>query len=420
MARLPAQDRRKFGPLGWNIRYDFTDGDLNVSLAQLQEYLDKCGRGGERCEGPSRGECDVVMPRVPSWQRLLSSPRGSSSARPPPPLALPRYEEVPFKVLRFLFTEINYGGRVTDDKDRRLINNLITSFCGPELLAPGYAFSPSGTYTVPDAAAAGVRDHLELLRGLPIVPRPEIFGLHENADITCDQVRSWMTRHAHAPRQAPHTRTRAGWRAGQAGRKPAVRTCAPSEPHPRPPPTPNRNPCQNETYDMCATLLALQPRVASGGGSSQEEVIGALAADILARLPPPFDVEAVAERYPTTYRESMNTVLTQECIRCAGPGPAPGGGLACVTARAGTARRPAALLPSPPLMSPHLRSCPSPSPPPRSYNALLGCMASSLGETLKALKGLVVMSPELEKVAYAMYDNQVRRGGRPDGEGQNA
>ncbi len=36
-----AQDRRKFGALGWNIRYDFTDGDLAVSLAQLNEYLDK-------------------------------------------------------------------------------------------------------------------------------------------------------------------------------------------------------------------------------------------------------------------------------------------------------------------------------------------------------------------------------------------
>lgn len=35
------QDRRKFGPLGWNIRYEFTDGDLSVSLAQMQEYLDK-------------------------------------------------------------------------------------------------------------------------------------------------------------------------------------------------------------------------------------------------------------------------------------------------------------------------------------------------------------------------------------------
>ena len=35
------QDRRKFGPLGWNIRYEFTDGDLSVSLTQMQEYLDK-------------------------------------------------------------------------------------------------------------------------------------------------------------------------------------------------------------------------------------------------------------------------------------------------------------------------------------------------------------------------------------------
>lgn len=37
-------------------------------------------------------------------------------------------------MLRFLFTEINYGGRVTDDKDRRLINNLIDTFCGTDVL----------------------------------------------------------------------------------------------------------------------------------------------------------------------------------------------------------------------------------------------------------------------------------------------
>ncbi|KXZ54227.1 hypothetical protein GPECTOR_5g319 [Gonium pectorale] len=244
------QDRRKFGPLGWNIRYDFTDGDLHVSLAQLQEYLDK-------------------------------------------------YNEIPFKVLRFLFTEINYGGRVTDDKDRRLINNLIYTFCGPQVLEPGYAFSPSGVYAVPPAPVASVRDHLELLRAYPLLPRPEIFGLHDNADITCDQ---------------------------------------------------------NETYDMFATLLALQPRVASGGSTSQESVIGEMAADILGRLPPQFDVEAVSAAYPTTYKESMNTVLTQECIR---------------------------------------------------YNNLLAVMRRSLAETIKALKGLVVMSPELEGVAYSMYDNQV-------------
>jgi hypothetical protein len=53
------------------------------------------------------------------------------------------------RVLQFLFTEINYGGRVTDDKDRRLINTLISSFCAPQVLQEGYAFSPSGTYAVP-------------------------------------------------------------------------------------------------------------------------------------------------------------------------------------------------------------------------------------------------------------------------------
>lgn len=57
---------------------------------------------------------------------------------------LNQYDEIPFRVLRFLFTEINYGGRVTDDKDRRLINNLISTFCGEDVLSDGYSFSPSG------------------------------------------------------------------------------------------------------------------------------------------------------------------------------------------------------------------------------------------------------------------------------------
>jgi dynein heavy chain len=32
-------------------------------------------------------------------------------------------------------------------------------------------------------------------------------------------------------------------------------------------------------------------------------------------VPSVFDVEAVLQQYPTSYKESMNTVLTQECIR---------------------------------------------------------------------------------------------------------
>eukprot|EP00878_Enallax_costatus_P015185 GHUV01015897.1.p1 GENE.GHUV01015897.1~~GHUV01015897.1.p1 ORF type:complete len:755 (+),score=209.16 GHUV01015897.1:720-2984(+) len=244
------QDRRKFGPLGWNIRYDFTDGDLSVSLAQLQEYLDS-------------------------------------------------YETPPFRVLQFLFTEINYGGRVTDDKDRRLINTLITNFCGSPVLEEGYAFSPSETYKVPGCET--VAQFREVIGSFPLVPSPEIFGLHDNADITCQQA---------------------------------------------------------ETYGLLGTLLGLQPRSSSGGGAgnSQEEIVGRLAQGILDKLPAAFDVEAVSAQYPTTYKESMNTVLAQEAIR---------------------------------------------------YNALLAVINSSLKATLKALKGLVVMSPDLEKVVNSLYDNQV-------------
>lgn len=57
---------------------------------------------------------------------------------------LDQYPDIPFRVLRFLVTEINYGGRVTDDKDRRLMNNLINNFLGPKVLDPEYKFSASG------------------------------------------------------------------------------------------------------------------------------------------------------------------------------------------------------------------------------------------------------------------------------------
>lgn len=41
------------------------------------------------------------------------------------------------------------------------------------------------------------------------------------------------------------------------------------------------------------------------------------------------------------------------------------------------------------------------------YNGLLAMITLSLKECLKALKGLVVMSPDLEDVATSVYNNQV-------------
>lgn len=67
-------------------------------------------------------------------------------------------------MLRFLFTEINYGGRVTDDKDRRLINTLVNNFCGSEVLQEGYHFSPSGAYHTAGCETVKEVGDLEVMR----------------------------------------------------------------------------------------------------------------------------------------------------------------------------------------------------------------------------------------------------------------
>jgi dynein heavy chain len=137
-------------------------------------------------------------------------------------------------VIRVLCGEINYGGRVTDDKDRRLMMSMLEIFIDAPVLQDGYSFSPSGTYLTPTITT--VEEFLAMIKGLPLVPEPEIFGLHANADITCDQT---------------------------------------------------------DTYTTFETVLSLQPRVSSGGGLAREDVIEAAAQDILSRCPKPFDLDQV-------------------------------------------------------------------------------------------------------------------------------
>ena len=107
---------------------------------------------------------------------------------------------------------------------------------------------------------------------------------------------------------------------------------------------------------MFSTVLSLQPRAASGGGKSREELLDEIAADISARVPPVFNLEAVSDAYPTLYTESMNTVLQQECIR---------------------------------------------------YNKVLAKLHTTLKDVRKGLKGEVVMTAELEDMGTSLFNNQV-------------
>jgi dynein heavy chain len=82
-----------------------------------------------------------------------------------------------------MVAEANYGGRVTDPMDRRLIKIMLGGFFCEEILKEGYKFSESGIYYAPkegdlDSYMGYIKEQL------PLYDNPEVFGLHTNANIT--------------------------------------------------------------------------------------------------------------------------------------------------------------------------------------------------------------------------------------------
>jgi len=51
------------------------------------------------------------------------------------------FDEIPFEAVTYLTGECNYGGRITDDWDRRTINTILNKFCCPQVVEnPYYLF----------------------------------------------------------------------------------------------------------------------------------------------------------------------------------------------------------------------------------------------------------------------------------------
>uniref|UniRef100_A0A6P7FR39 Dynein heavy chain 7, axonemal-like n=1 Tax=Diabrotica virgifera virgifera TaxID=50390 RepID=A0A6P7FR39_DIAVI len=202
------QERRTFGPLGWNIQYGFNDSDFDISVQQLQMFINE--------------------------------------------------SDDPYEALTYLIGECNYGGRVTDDWDRRLIVTILADYINPLVVADKrYTFSGAGKcYGLPERSDYQI--YINHINAMPALHPPEVFGLHTNAGITRD--------------------------------------------------------LQNSNL-LLGSVLKAYGDIAAGGMGETDKHLMTLCTDILNKLPKIFNIEAAYIKFPVTYSESMNTVLVQEMER---------------------------------------------------------------------------------------------------------
>ena len=249
------QERRKYGPLGWNIRYEFNTSDVLCAKDVLKMFVRNFG-------------------------------------------------ELPWTAITYITGHVNYGGRVTDDQDRRcLMTILSTYYPGEEVVQDeNYKFSESGTYYSPPVGS--FQDLMKYFDNLPSVDNPEVFGMHDNANIAYQL---------------------------------------------------------QETSMIYDTVLSLQPKVGGAvleGQKSPEEIVDDFAGNLEEQMPDVLDREKAHESmfHPTANGafRSLDTVLVQEMDR---------------------------------------------------FNRLIRTMKTTIKDLRKAIKGIVVMSADLEEMFTSFQNN---------------
>ena len=75
---------------------------------------------------------------------------------------------------------MQYGGRVTDDFDKRLLCTFTSVWFSEALLTEGFKFYEG--YPLPDFKT--IEEYLDHIINMPLQDIPEDFGLHSNADIS--------------------------------------------------------------------------------------------------------------------------------------------------------------------------------------------------------------------------------------------
>ncbi|EEB13574.1 ciliary dynein heavy chain, putative [Pediculus humanus corporis] len=205
------QERRKFGPLGWNIPYEFNSSDWLASVMFCQNHLE----------------------------------------------ALNKDQPVSWTTVRYMLGEVQYGGRVTDDYDKRLLNTFTKVWFSEAMFNENFVFYKG--YGI--VRFKYLNQYLEYIDEMSQVDPPQVYGLHPNANITY---------------------------------------------------------LSNTAKNMLDTILLIQPKESSGGkGETREHAVVRQAKEMLSKLPKDYDSFEIRERLRMllTQLSPMNIFLRQEIDR---------------------------------------------------------------------------------------------------------
>jgi len=133
------QERRKFGAIGWCVPYEYNTSDIDACLLFLEKHV--------------------------ATSLMLNTP-------------------ISWVTVQYMVSEVQYGGRITDDLDRELFNTYTKKWMCEDVFKPTFAFNNYASdynYKIPDGLE--IAQFKEAIETIPMVDSPNIFGLHSNADL---------------------------------------------------------------------------------------------------------------------------------------------------------------------------------------------------------------------------------------------
>eukprot|EP00762_Andalucia_godoyi_P002660 ANDGO_03360.mRNA.1 Dynein-1-beta heavy chain len=166
-----ALERARFGSIGWNVPYMFAESDLSISLRQ-----------------------SLLLTAMMSEAESLGTMNSASTTSTVRKINDSDRAELPFRALRYLAGEINYGGRITDEWDRRLMQTLCDTYlCQAVVAEDSHVLMSSGSTAVLRVPSQEIVNLEQCIDGLrktaafgssPAFSPAELLGLHSNADIS--------------------------------------------------------------------------------------------------------------------------------------------------------------------------------------------------------------------------------------------